>query len=35
VLTLTQRSAEFANWTTLATVKNMTVLRRPIQEAKP
>jgi 4-amino-4-deoxy-L-arabinose transferase-like glycosyltransferase len=35
VLTHTPRSAEFANWTTLATVQQMTLLRRPIQETKP
>lgn len=35
VLTHTRRSAEFANWTTLATVQQMTLLRRPIEETKP
>jgi hypothetical protein len=35
VLTSTRRSAEFANWETLATADGMTVLRRPLQESKP
>lgn len=35
VLTSTRRSAEFANWETLATAEGMTVLRRPLQETKP
>jgi hypothetical protein len=35
VLTSTKRSAEFANWETLAKAQGMTVLRRPLQDNKP
>jgi 4-amino-4-deoxy-L-arabinose transferase-like glycosyltransferase len=35
VLTTTQRSAEFADWESLATVQSITLLRRPTQAAKP
>jgi hypothetical protein len=35
VLVPVKRATEFADWETLATVQGMTVLRRPLQSAKP